>query len=75
MHGGASLTPQSQIVIAKHHGLVPVPLDLDTATMTPRTELLQHAFSPKTRVLVVAHIFGARLDMSPWVRRALWADA
>lgn len=67
----AHVSASRQIVIAKHHGLVPVPLDLDTATMSPRSELLQRAFSPKTRVLVVAHIFGARLDMTPWVRRPL----
>lgn len=56
--------------IVRHHGLVPVPLDLDLSSMAPRAELLSAALSPASRVLVVAHIFGARLDMAPWVAAA-----
>lgn len=49
--------------IAKAHGLVPVPVDLDLATMAPRTGALEEAVSPRARALVVAHLFGARFDL------------
>jgi perosamine synthetase len=50
--------------------LFPVPLDLDTSAMAPKMELVEKAFSPKTRLLVIAHIFGARLDIAPWLALA-----
>lgn len=65
-----AITIKDMVAIAKHHKLVPVPLDLDTATMVPLEHLLESAFSPKTRVLVLAHIFGARMDIEPWLRYA-----
>jgi dTDP-4-amino-4,6-dideoxygalactose transaminase len=49
--------------VARAHGLVPVPLDLDLATMAPRPGALERALSPRTRALVVAHLFGARFDL------------
>jgi perosamine synthetase len=54
----------------RHHGLVPVPLDVELSSMTPRVDLLDTAAGPKARVLVLAHIFGARFEMGPWVAEA-----
>ncbi len=56
--------------IVRHHGLVAVPLDVDLATMEPRRELLAAAVSPASRVMVVAHIFGARFPVAPWAAAA-----
>jgi perosamine synthetase len=73
--GALSLEAGSQILmsaithpdmprIVERHGLVPVPIDLDLDTLQPRTELLERALTPRTRMLVVAHLFGARADIA-----------
>lgn len=51
--------------LAGHHGLVPVPVDLDVDTLAPRVDLVARAVTPKTRMLVVAHLFGGRVDLAP----------
>lgn len=50
--------------IVSMHGLVPVPVDLDLATMSPRRGELEAALTPRTRALLVAHLFGARFDLT-----------
>lgn len=49
--------------IVAAHGLVPVPVDVDIATMEPRAGSLLSALTPRSRVLVVAHLFGGRFDL------------
>jgi dTDP-4-amino-4,6-dideoxygalactose transaminase len=51
--------------IAEHHGLRVLPIDLDLDTLAPRPELVLHALTPETRMLVVAHLFGGRVDLAP----------
>lgn len=51
--------------IAAHHGLVPVPVDLDPATLAPTSRALTRAFSERSRLLVVAHLFGGHVDLEP----------
>jgi len=45
------------------HGLVPVPVDIDLAATAPRVESLEGAVTPRTRAILVAHLFGARFDL------------
>ncbi len=52
--------------LAEHHGLQPVPVDLDVDTLAPRPELVARAITPDTRMLVVAHLFGGRVDLAPF---------
>jgi perosamine synthetase len=54
--------------LAEHHGLVPVPVDLDPATLAPRPESLRAALSDRARVVVVAHLFGGRVDLASIAR-------
>ncbi len=51
--------------LAEHHGLVPVPVDLDPATLAPRIEALLPAICKRSRVLVVAHLFGGHIELAP----------
>ena len=51
--------------ILEHHGLKIVPVDLDLQTLEIRTDDLQEAITPKTRIVLVAHLFGARMEMEP----------
>ncbi len=58
--------------IIRRHRLVPVPVDLDLATMGPQVPLLQAALSDKSRALVVAHLFGGQVHVEPLLR---WAKS
>jgi perosamine synthetase len=51
--------------IADHHSLVPVPVDLDPATLAPAVGALARCITPRSRVLVVAHLFGGHVDLEP----------
>jgi dTDP-4-amino-4,6-dideoxygalactose transaminase len=58
--------------IAKHHDLVPVPVDVEIDSMAPRVESLEKAATSACRVLVLTHLFGGRADFSAsigWARR------
>ncbi len=63
----SALNVKGMVKIAERHGLTPVPVDLDLGTMGPRLEDLERAITGNTRALVVAHLFGARLDLDPIV--------
>jgi len=50
--------------IVRAHNLVPVPVDIDADTLIPPAGALERAISPRSRVLVLAHLFGAWSDFS-----------
>jgi len=56
--------------IAAHHGLVPVPVDIDLGDLEPDLECMRSAITPKTRMIVVAHLFGTRTAMEPIIELA-----
>ena len=58
--------------IVAAHGLTAVPVDLDPSDMSPGLAALQRAWSPRTRAIVVAHLFGGRVDLEPILA---WAHA
>ena len=49
--------------LVEEHGLVPVPLDIDAGSLRPTLEDVRQAITPRTRVIVVAHLFGTRVDL------------
>ncbi len=61
----SALTIPDMWKIVEHHGLVPVPVDLDARTLAPTVERLRAAASGRTRAIVVAHLFGARVPLEP----------
>lgn len=60
-----AITHPDMTRIAEAHGLVPVPVDLDGATLAPTVEALESVLTPRSRVLVIAHLFGGRVDLAP----------
>ena len=60
--------------IIEHHGLVPVPVDVDAGTLEPRVSRLERAITPRTRAIMVAHLFGTRMDMGPIIELARQHD-
>jgi perosamine synthetase len=53
--------------IVKHHDCIPIPIDLDIATLAPSVELLERNISPQSRILVIAHLFGTIIDLDPYL--------
>ena len=56
--------------IARAHGLRIVPADLDPDTLAPSPEALDRAIGPRTRLVVIAHLFGTRSDLASIRERA-----
>ena len=50
--------------IVSEHGFVPVPIDVHARTLSPDAEQLRSRITPRSRALLVAHLFGSRLDLS-----------
>lgn len=61
----SALNVRGMVKIVKDAGLVPVPVDLDIAHMGPSAARLKAVITPRSRVFVVAHLFGTRLDLDP----------
>ena len=61
----SAITIPDMIRIIEHHGLVPVPVDLDPQQMAPSMENWRRAVTPATRAILVAHLFGGRIAMEP----------
>src|SRR6266446_37749 len=56
--------------IAKHRGLVPVPLDIESGTLAPEIATIENAITERTRAIVIAHLFGTRMPMGPVIELA-----
>jgi perosamine synthetase len=56
--------------IIEGHGLVPIPVDLDMRRLAVRDESLARAATPRTKAILVAHLFGSRMPMAPVLRFA-----
>ncbi len=65
-----ALTIPEMVNIAKHHGLVPIPLDIEPGSMAPEISTVELAISERTRAIVVAHLFGSRVPMEPVIEMA-----
>jgi hypothetical protein len=59
----SAITHPAMIRIIQEHGLRAVPVDIDPGTLAPRPWMLEAALTPRTRVVLVAHLFGGRMDL------------
>ena len=59
----SALTIPDMARIVRHHGYVPVPVDLDLDTAAPSLESLHSAVTPGSRGLIVAHLLGSRIPL------------
>ena len=60
-----ALTVPDMPRIAREHGLRVVPLDIDPLTAAWDADALERCIGPRTRAVVLTHLFGARLDVEP----------
>jgi perosamine synthetase len=61
----SAITIRDMVRIIEHHGLVPVPVDLDPQRMAPTLEQWRRAITPAARLMLVAHLFGGRTELEP----------
>jgi perosamine synthetase len=59
----SAITHPDMIRIIHEHGLRAVPVDIDPETLAPRPWMLEAALTLRTRVVLVAHLFGGRMDL------------
>jgi perosamine synthetase len=59
----SAVTHPDMVRIIEGHGLRAGPVvDLQPATLEPQSDLLEKGHSPRTRAVLVAHLFGGRFD-------------
>ena len=66
----SAVTIPDMVRIIERHALVAVPLDVDADRLEPVLEELERSITPRTRVILVAHLFGTRIDMAPIIQLA-----
>ncbi len=59
----SALTISDMPRIVEHHGLVPVPVDIDRDTTRPLLDELRETMGERTKAVVITHLYGARLDI------------
>ena len=59
----SAVTIRDMIRVVEGHGLVAVPVDLDMETLSVPRAALERALTPKTRAVLVAHLFGSRMPL------------
>jgi perosamine synthetase len=59
----SAVTHPDMVRIIRGHGLRAVPVDIDPRTLAPLPSALEAALTPHTRVVLVAHLFGGRMDL------------
>jgi perosamine synthetase len=61
----SAVTIRDMVRIVEEHGLVPVPVDMDMDRLELDLDSLRTVLSPRSKVLLVAHLFGSRMDLTP----------
>ena len=61
----SAITIRDMVRIIESHGLVPVPVDLEPDDLSVDVESLERAITPRTRAILVAHLFGTRQNLDP----------
>jgi len=61
----SAVTIRDMVRIVEEHGLVPVPVDMDMDRLELDLDSLRSVVSPRAKVLLVAHLFGSRMDLGP----------
>lgn len=60
----SAITIRDMAAILEHHGLRIVPVDVDPDTCAVDADRLARALTSRTRAILVAHLFGARMEMA-----------
>ncbi len=66
----SAMNINGMVNIVRREGYQPVPIDFDIDSMTPTAEALKRAITPRSKVLIVAHLFGCRLQFDHLIEAA-----
>lgn len=66
----SAVTIADMVGIIEEHGLVAVPIDVQTDDMSVSIDSLKPAITDKTRLVLVAHLFGTIADLTPVIETA-----
>ncbi len=66
----SAVTIPDMVQIVTQHGLVPIPIDVDSETLAIDAAQVQQHVSPRTKALLVAHLFGSRMCLDPIIDAA-----
>jgi dTDP-4-amino-4,6-dideoxygalactose transaminase len=66
----SALNIPDMTMVARQHGLVPVPADLDVERLAPNLELLEQAITPCTKAILIAHLYGNFVPLEPIIALA-----
>ncbi|WP_157943279.1 DegT/DnrJ/EryC1/StrS family aminotransferase [Nostoc sp. CENA543] len=61
----SAITIRGMTRIIEAHGLVAVPIDIDCKHLIVRPESMAKAVTPRTKAILVAHLFGSYMPMEP----------
>ena len=61
----SAVTHPDMVRIIRGHGLCAVPVDIEPETLAPKLGGLRATLTARTRVLLVAHLFGGRVELGP----------
>ena len=59
----SALTIEGMLKIIEAHGLVAVPVDIETDTLAPSVEQIESVITDKTKLILIAHLFGSRINL------------
>ena len=59
----SAITIRDMVSIIERHGLRAVPVDIDPESCSLRCDLLAQAITPRSKAILVAHLFGSRMRM------------
>lgn len=59
----SAITIRDMVGIIERHGLRAVPVDIDPESCSLRCDLLAQAITPRSKAILVAHLFGSRMSM------------
>jgi perosamine synthetase len=66
----SALTIPDMVRILEEHDLVPVPLDLNAGYLAPTPEMIHRAITPKTKAVVIAHLFGIHIPLDSLIEES-----
>lgn len=64
----SALTIRDMTRLIEAHGLAAVPVDVDTQTLAVTRAELERALTPRTRAVLIAHLYGSRMPMQDVVQ-------
>lgn len=50
------------ITIIRHHGLIPVPVDIDPKHLKPDLDEIKRAYNKNTKGIMLSYLYGSRFD-------------